>query len=365
MDTYEKWFDKVEAEKEEAEADDIKNKLNDKVQAEKKQTEADDIKNKLNDKVQVVKEQTEAEGIENKLNDKVEEETRLSDIIPEVIKSPGKSEVKKNLCDNEEDKKKLVAENETKEALSEKQDEKIGHLQKYKKKLSDLIKSRSNKKPPVNVKPKDKPNDQIKVFEFSKDISTVEIIYDIWTKDVQLKNRVLVVENNLDKNGFKDEMLTMIKTSGIDYIIAPGFEKGFYEKASDAELQLIECSDTKLIDEGMSIMVYREAGVIFDVDNGQEFKFTLMTDSVRKNILQKISLEVGESVLIGNDLSIRVLDIEKDQSKICINALKVVTAYPQKYLTIGDEIRIIIFKIIPYQIKLGIEVPECITINRQ
>jgi sRNA-binding carbon storage regulator CsrA len=297
------------------------------------------------------------------LNDKVEEETRLSDIISEEIKTPDKIEVKQDLSDNAEDQEKRIVKIEVKEELSEKKEEQIGHLQKYKTKLSHLIKFRSSKEPSANVKPEEKSNDQIKVFKFSNDISTVEIIPDIWTKDVQLKNHALVVDNNLDENGIKDEMLIMIKTSGIDYIIGPGFEEGFYEKASDAGLQLIECSDTGLIDEGKNIMVYRDEGVIFDVDNGQEFKYKFVTDAVRRNILQKIS--VGECLLIGDDLTIKFLDIEKDQIKICINALKVVTVYQHKYLTIGDEIRIKVFNIISDQINLVIEAPEGITINRQ
>lgn len=303
MDAFEKWFDKMEAERKLAEAEDTKKKL--------------DVK---------------MEGV-----------IRPSDKIPDEIKPSDKIEVKKE--------------------LSEKWEEKIGHLQKYKTKLSHLIKLKSNKKPSANVKPKKKPNDQIKVFKFSNDISTVKIIPDIWVKEVQLKNHVLVVDHNIDENGFKDEMLIMIKSAGIDYIIAPGFEEEFYKKASDSGLHLIECSDTKLIDEGKNIKVYLEEGVIFDVDNGQELKFKLITNSVRRSILKKI--RIGECLLIGDNLTIKVLDIEKDQIKICINALKVITAYQHKCITIGDKIKIIVFKIILDQFNLVIEAPEAITINRK
>ncbi len=216
---------------------------------------------------------------------------------------------------------------------------------------------------PANARPDEKLNEQIKVFKISNDISTVEIIPDIWTKDIQLESHAIVVDNNLGENGIKDEMLIMIKTSGIDYIIAPGFEDGFCEKAFDAGLQLIECREIGLIGEGSNIKVYRDEGVIFDVDNGQEFKYKLVTDSVRRNILQKVRL--GECFLIGDDLTIKVLDIEKDQIRICINALKVVTVYQHKYLTIGDDIRIKIINIISDQISLVIKAPEGIAINRQ
>ncbi len=70
-------------------------------------------------------------------------------------------------------------------------------------------------------------------------------------------------------------------------------------------------------------------------------------------------------MLIGDDLTIKFLDIEKDQIKICINALKVVTVYQHKYLTIGDEIRMKIINVISDQISLVIEAPEGIAINRQ
>ncbi len=321
MDTYEKWFDKMEAEKEQAETDETKKKLNNK------------------------------------------EETSLSDIISEEIKLPDKIKVKQGLSDNAEDQEKRIVGNEAKEKLSKKKEGQTGHLQKYKTKLGHLIKSRSRKEPPANVRPEEKLNDQIKVFKISNDISTVKIIPDIWTKDIQLESHALVVDNNLGENGIKDEMLTMIKTSGIDYIIAPGFEDGFYEKASDAGLQLIECREIGLIGEGSNIKVYRDEGVIFDIDNGQEFKYKLVTDSARKNILQKVSL--GECLIIGDDLTIKFLDIEKDKIKICINASKVVTVYQHKYVMIGGEIRIKITNIISDQISLVIKAPEGIAINRQ
>ncbi len=323
MDTYEKWFDKMEAEKEQAETDETKKKL----------------------------------------NNKEEEETRLSDIISEEIKLPDKIKVKQGLSDNAEDQEKQIVGTEAKEELSEKKEGQTGHLQKYKTKLGRLIKSRSRKEPPGNVRTEAKSNDQIKVFKISNDISTVKIIPDIWTKDIQLESHAIVVDNNLGENGIKDEMLIMIKTSGIDYIIAPGFEDGFYEKASDAGLQLIECREIGLIGEGSNIKVYRDEGIIFDIDNGQEFKYKLLTDSVRRNILQKVSL--GECLIIGDDLTIKFLDIEKDKIKICINALKVDTVYQHKYFTIDDEIRIKIINIISDQISLVIKAPEGISINRQ
>ncbi len=323
MDTYEKWFDKMEAEKKLGEAEDSKNKLSDKT-----------------------------EGV-----------TSPSDKILDEIKSPDKPEVKKNLTDEEEDKKKRTVKIETKKIISEKRKEKTGSLQKYKTKLTHLIKSKSNKKPSGNVKPKEKTNDQIKVFKFSKEVNTVKIIPEIWSKEVQFNNHVLVVDYNLDENTFKDEILIMIKNAGIEYIIAPGFEEEFYKKASDTGLHLIECSDTKLLEEGKNIEVYAEEGVIFDVDNGQELRFKILADSVRRSTLQKIKL--GDCLLFDDNLELKVLDIDKDQIKICINALKVVTIYQHISTAIDDKIKITVFKIILDQFNLVIEAPEGTTINRK
>jgi sRNA-binding carbon storage regulator CsrA len=272
-------------------------------------------------------------------------------------------EDKEKLLEETEDEKKRFVKMETKKELSEKRKERKSPPLEYKTKLSHLTKLKPSKKPSDNAKPGKKPYDQIKVFKFSKDVSTVEIIHDIGAKEIQLRNHVLVVDYNLDDNSFKDETLIMIKKVGIDYMIAPGFTEGFYKKASGIGLHLIKCSDSKLIDEGNNIKVYLEEGVLFDVDNGQEYKFELVTDSERKSIVLKI--RSGECLLIGDNVMIKVFDIDKDQIKICINALKVATIYLHKSITIGDEIKIEVLKIISDQVNLVIEASEDITINRK
>ncbi len=405
MDAYEKWFDKMEAERKQAEVEGTENKLSDrteevsnpsdKIQAERKQAEVEDAKNKLSDgteeisnqpdKIQAKRKQTEVEdaknklsdrteeisnpsnkmeserkqakveGTENKLSDRTEEVSNLSDKTQGEITPPEKPDVKEIRTNEVEDRKERIVKIENKK--------KTGSLLKYKMKFANLLKSESSKKPSDNIKPEEKPNDQIKVFKFSRDVNTVKIITDIWTNKIQLNNHVLVVDYNLNKDPFSDEVFIMIKETGIEYMIAPGFDEGFCKKASDTGLLLIECSDTKLLDEGINIEVYQEEGVIFDADNGQEFKFKLLKDSVRRSTLKKIRL--GECLLIDDNLELKVLDINKDQIKICINALKVVTLYQDESTAISDKIKITIFKIILDQFNLVIEAPEGTTINSQ
>ena len=160
--------------------------------------------------------------------------------------------------------------------MSEKRKEEKGSLTKFKMKLSHLAKWKSKEKPSDNVKPELKSKVQLKAFKFAKDVSTGEIILDIRLKEGQLRGHVLVVDFNLDENSFKEDILIMINKAGVDYIIAPDFAERLCKKAADIGLHLIKCSHTKLIDEGNNIEVYLKEGVIFDVDNGQEYKFKLI-----------------------------------------------------------------------------------------
>jgi sRNA-binding carbon storage regulator CsrA len=297
-----------------------------------------------------------------KLEETEDAKKKLSDKTEGVLRPLVNMEDKEKPLEETEDEKKRFVKMETKKELSEKRKERKSPPLEYKTKLSHLAKLKSSKKPSDNAKPGKKPYDQIKAFKFTKDVSTVEIIPDIGAKEIQLRNHVLVVDYNLDDNSFKDETLIMIKKVGIDYMIAPRFTEEFYKKASDIGLHLIKCSDSKLIDEGNNIEVYLEEGVLFDVDNGQEYKFKLMTDSVRRSTVHKISLR--ECLLVGDNLKIKVLDIAKDQIKLCVNALKVETIYLHKSISIGDEIKIKVLKINLDQADLEIETPKDITINR-
>ncbi len=208
-----------------------------------------------------------------------------------------------------------------------------------------------------------KPNDQLKVFKFAKDISTGAVIPDFRLKEGQLRNHVLIVDHNLDEKNFKDKQLSMIKEAGIDYLIAPDSTKDLYKIATGAGLHLIKCSDAELINEGNKIEISLKEGLIFDFENGQEYKLNSMTNTVRKCTVHKTRL--GDCLLIGDDLKINVVDIDKDQIKICVNALKVVTIYLNKSTPIYEKIKIGALKIKFDQVNLVIEAPEGITINRE
>ncbi len=198
----------------------------------------------------------------------------------------------KPLVDTENDKKRfankeakriLAEKEEAEKELSEKQKVETGRLAKFKMKFSHLGKWKLKKKPSDNVKPELKSNVQLKAFKFAKDASTGEIVPDIRLKEGQLRGHVLVVDYYLDENSFKDEILIMIKKAGVDSIIAPGFVEPLCKKAADIGLHLMKCSHTKLIEEGNNIEFYRKEGVVFDVDNGQEYKFQLMNKVDPKN----------------------------------------------------------------------------------
>ena len=71
-----------------------------------------------------------------------------------------------------------------------------------------------------------------------------------------------------------------------------------------------------------------------------------------------------ESLLIGNDIKITVLNIDTDQIKLSVNDSEGITLDLQETITIKDGIKVTA-KSIKNQVKLGIEVPEDVTINRE
>lgn len=257
----------------------------------------------------------------------------------------------------------LAEEEETNTELNKKQKKKIHLLTKYKAKLKNLKKSKLVKKEPDIVKPDKKLNDQsFKVIKFSKHVGTDNIISEIKAKEGQLRNHVLVADNTLDNNYFNDDILIIIKKAGIDYIIASGFAEELYMKAADIGLKLINCRDSNLIEEGSNIEVFMKEKMLFDVNNGQEYKFMLTTDPVRRSIVQKMKL--GESLTIGDNLHIKIVDICKDQVKLCVNSLKVVTIYIHKNTTLDDVIKLKVLKAKLDQVSLAIDTPDNITIIR-
>jgi sRNA-binding carbon storage regulator CsrA len=344
MDAYEKLFIKMEAKKKLAEIEEANKELSDKTEVEKKlPVETVDEKNLTSHTKEKTKQSVNMEAKEKPLEENGYQKKQFA-----------KMEAKKKAGEIEEPRKES----------SDKQILKKGFLAKSKTKLSYFTKLKLTKKPFENDKPGKKPDDQLKVFKLEKGVSTVKIIDGIEVKDDQLRGHALLVDCNIDENSFKDNKLIMIKNAGIYYIIAPGFTEGFCKKVASMGLHLIECSGAMFIGEGSKIEFYLEDSVVFDVDNGNEYKFKMMTGSPRKKTsFGEISL--GECLLIGDNLKITVLDIDKDLIKLCVNALKVITVYLQKSISLDDVIHIKVLKINLDQINIAIDAPENITIKRE
>ncbi len=78
-----------------------------------------------------------------------------------------------------------------------------------------------------------------------------------------------------------------------------------------------------------------------------------------------LARRLDESVIIGDDIKLTVLNIDKSQIKLSVNDSEVVTLDLQETITIKDGITVKLVKIISNQVKLGIEAPEDVTINRE
>jgi 3-isopropylmalate dehydratase small subunit len=76
--------------------------------------------------------------------------------------------------------------------------------------------------------------------------------------------------------GLLYRLINAIKSSGIEYVIAPGFAEEFYKNAVDMGLNLIKCSDSKSLEKGDNIEVHLREGLILNIDTEQECKFKLL-----------------------------------------------------------------------------------------
>ncbi len=83
-----------------------------------------------------------------------------------------------------------------------------------------------------------------------------------------LGGHILVVNNKLTGNGYKEDLLTAIKDTGIDYVVAPDFEEKLYEIAARVKLCLIKCGDPNLIEQGDELEVHLKDGFLLNVDTG-------------------------------------------------------------------------------------------------
>lgn len=119
----------------------------------------------------------------------------------------------------------------------------------------------------------------MKVMKFSKDKITNNEIFYSELKEGLIRDHVLVADNYIGENDSNDQIQTAIsaiKSSGIEYVIAPGFTEGFHKNAVAIGLHLIKCNDSETLEKGDNIEIYLKEGLILNIDTEQECKFKLM-----------------------------------------------------------------------------------------
>ena len=119
----------------------------------------------------------------------------------------------------------------------------------------------------------------MKVMKFSKDMTTNNVIFYSGLKEGSLRDHVLVADNNIGENDSNEQIQTAInaiKSSGIEYVIAPDFAEEFHKNADETGLNLIKCSDSKTLEKGDGIEIYLKEDLILNIDTEQEGKFKLM-----------------------------------------------------------------------------------------
>jgi len=78
-----------------------------------------------------------------------------------------------------------------------------------------------------------------------------------------------------------------------------------------------------------------------------------------------LTRKLGESLLIGDDIKVTVLTIDKKQVKLSVNDSEGISLDLRETTTIKDGITIKLVKTDKTQVKLGIEAPDDVTINRE
>ncbi len=81
--------------------------------------------------------------------------------------------------------------------------------------------------------------------------------------------------------------------------------------------------------------------------------------------MQVLTRRLGESIIIGDDITITVLNISKDQFYLGVNISESLTINLQETVSISDGITVTAVKIDKTQVKLGVDAPEDVDINRE
>ena len=79
-----------------------------------------------------------------------------------------------------------------------------------------------------------------------------------------------------------------------------------------------------------------------------------------------LTRKLGESIIIGDNINVTVLNISDDQIYLDVNIIsESLTIHLQETISITDDIKITVVKIDKGQVKLGIKAPEDVTVNRE
>lgn len=97
-------------------------------------------------------------------------------------------------------------------------------------------------------------------------------VYDSGKNSVE--GDVFVAGPNFGSGSSREHAPIAIKEAGIRYVIAPSFARIFYRNGINIGLPLIECSETDKIQQGDSLEVIAEKGIIQNITRKEEYKFS-------------------------------------------------------------------------------------------
>lgn len=78
-----------------------------------------------------------------------------------------------------------------------------------------------------------------------------------------------------------------------------------------------------------------------------------------------LTRRLGESIIIGDDIIITVLNISEDQIYLDVNISESLTINIQESVSIRADIKVKVVKIDKNQVKLGITAPDDVIIKRE
>ena len=84
---------------------------------------------------------------------------------------------------------------------------------------------------------------------------------------------IIVAGKNFGCGSSREQAATCLKYAGIDAIIAKSFARIFFRNAINQGLLVIECKEADQIDDGDTLEIDVEKGIIKDITNGKEIEF--------------------------------------------------------------------------------------------